>query len=125
MNVTIIVGLPGSGKTHRIEEIKKDGDIILDDFTSPELVDEAMKSNPSGLILSDPFFCDHSILEKVLRRVLDYTHGVKIEYFENDPQKALHNAAERENKQVNGLIKQLSRIYNPPPGAIKIYQKQN
>ena len=122
MKVTIIIGLPGSGKSYLIDKIARNH-TILDDFVSPEKIHMAL-SLRDDVIMADPYLCEPDILKKVIKIVEIYTSDIEYIYFENNKEKAIANAENR-GRGVKGLIHQLSTVYTPPENARKIFQKDD
>ena len=122
MKVTIIIGLPGSGKSYLINRIAKQH-TILDDFVSPDKIHMAL-SLGNDVIMADPYFCEKDILAKAVKIVEVYTSNIEYIYFENNKERAIANAENR-GRGVKGLIHQLSAIYKPPENARKIFQKND
>lgn len=120
MKVTIIIGLPGSGKSYLIDRIARQH-TILDDFVSPDKIHMAL-SLGDDVIMADPYFCEPDILAKAVKIVEVYTSNIEYIYFENDKEKAIA-LAENRGRGVKGLIHQLSVIYKPPENARKIFSK--
>jgi len=120
VKVTIIIGLPGSGKSYLISKMKKKH-TILDDFVSPDKIHMAL-SIGDDVIMADPYFCEPDILAKAIKIVEIYTYDIRYIYFENNKERAIANAENR-GRGVKGLIHQLSVIYNPPENARKIFHK--
>jgi GTPase SAR1 family protein len=93
----VILGLPGSGKSHLANKILKENPdmnyVIYDDFEFRECI---KKMGTENQILSDG-----SLLERPMEiwriKQTGESKGVDVEfmYFENDPEKALHNAKRR------------------------------
>lgn len=119
MQITLIIGLPGSGKTYLANQMTG---VVIDDITSldqlPNIVDK--------LIVTDVNFCDASILEKAEYILYERYEDVKIEriYFENNVTAARENVKYRnDGRNVEGTICRFKSIYNPPDDAKIINQK--
>ena len=110
MKITLIIGLPASGKT---EFAKKLDGFILDD---PKSLNDLPKY-VNHLIITDPNFCDSSILNSAISILLEKYKAYDIEiekiYFENDPIQCSINSKNRINKSVLNYISILSKIYVP------------
>ena len=69
------------------------------------------------LIITDPNFCDNSILKSAISILLEKYKAYDIEiekiYFENDPIQCSINSKNRINKSVLNYISILSKIYVP------------
>lgn len=110
MKITLVIGLPASGKTTYAKTL---GGFLVDDPKSikelPDFVDH--------LVITDPNFCMDSVLNEALLKLYEKydAHNVKIEriYFENDPIQCYKNAIARDSKMVSKYIKLLSLTYKP------------
>lgn len=122
MKVTIIIGLPGSGKSYLLDKIATNH-TVLDDFVSPEKIHMAL-SLRDDVMMADPFFCEPDILKRAVEIVELYTSNIEYIYFENNKERAIANAENR-GRGVKGLIHQLSATYKPPENARKIFQKDD
>lgn len=93
----VILGLPGSGKSHLANKILKENPdmnyVIYDDFEFRECIKKMGTENQIS--------ADGSLLERPgeIARIKQTgeSKGVDVEfmYFENDPEKSLHNAKRR------------------------------
>ena len=125
--VTLLVGLPGSGKTtvgnFFIEKHNTIGKgIFIDDIGV--LTQDAksyllnIDKEIDYIIISDVYFCKEKVLQAAKNLIIEIFSNVEVEilYFENNPEKCLYNVKEREkngdNRKVDGLIKLLSKDYN-------------
>lgn len=120
MKITLIIGLPGSGKTFLANELSG---IIVDDITSiDQLPDSANK-----LIITDVNFCDANIIERaeeMLRKRYDDVEIKRI-YFENDAVAARKNVEYRnDGRNVEGTIRRFEPIYQPPTDACVIWNQE-
>lgn len=118
MKITLIIGLPGSGKTYLAYTIC---DVVIDDITSlaqlPADVDE--------FVITDVNFCDASMINRAENILYRWHADVEIEriYFENDSTKARKNVEYRnDGRKVEGTIRRFERIYNPPATVLPIWQ---
>lgn len=125
--VTLLVGLPGSGKTtvgnFFIEKHNTIGKgIFIDDIGV--LTQDAksyllnIDKEIDYIIISDVYFCKEKVLQAAKNLIIEIFPNVEVEilYFENNPEKCLYNVKERgkngDNRKVEGLIKLLSKEYN-------------
>lgn len=114
MKITLIIGLPASGKTTYANTL---GGTVIDD---PQNLSEVKDNNCEHLIIVDPYFCRPNtveIAEVILRSMYNVESLEKI-YFENDPEQCLKNAKNRENKKVDIFINRYSETYEIPEGSI-------
>lgn len=105
MKATLIVGLPGSGKTY----LGKTFPYFIDDpkdLPNLELKDVA---------IADPNFCISSVRDSAIRYLEGLGFQVECLFFENDPQKCLHNVIIRnDGRVVESTIYNLSKLYHIP-----------
>jgi hypothetical protein len=109
MKITIIIGLPASGKTHYANTL---GIPVVDDPTSLEQLPES-----GDFVIVDPYFCNKLILGHAIKLLTTKYAGVHIsyQYFENDPVAAQRNAKLRnDGRKVDAFIDFLSKNYKPP-----------
>lgn len=108
MRITLIIGLPGSGKTYFAKTL---GGVLVDD---PSSLNELPKKC-DHLIITDPDFCNKNTLNScidILQLMYDDVTIEKI-YFDNDPIQCKKNASTRKDKIVDSYINYLSQIYIP------------
>lgn len=130
LTVSILIGLPGSGKTTYINQFAPKYNAIFDDILSPEDVIRFKNTciEFGGLIvIADCNLCNEKnlyVLEHILKNEIG--REVKIEkiYFENNPDACRANVSRRnDQRNVEGSIENLSRFYNPPKDAIRIWSE--
>lgn len=132
MRVEVIVGLPASGKTHLIREMKKlevyrDFLVIddVDEVTYPLLMEGLQRRE--SLIIADSYLCS-TAARKACERLINKSKPEYIgwTYFSNDKEQCLINSRreERRGKKVEGLIEFLSDQYSIPKEAkeIEVYK---
>jgi GTPase SAR1 family protein len=109
--IVIIIGLPGSGKTHLLKEYYKNGkngykiydDIDLSMFEdhSKYLITNLKKGN--NVCISQPLFTVFDLFIQFLNDYFyDYTKitdNIEVILFENNPQKAINNLIEAQKKE--------------------------
>lgn len=99
----IIVGLPGSGKTHLAKEIQ--GYIhtihLFDDPMKGDQKDivEVMKSG-KDIIMSDPWMCDARYRSLAETAFKGWDYEITWVFFENNKEKCLRNLAHRDDDRV-------------------------
>ena len=108
MKITLVIGLPASGKT---TYAKKLGGFLIDD---PKHLDE-LPDVCEHLVIVDPFFCILHILDNAIFKLKEKYGECDITkiYFENDPDQCCNNADSREEKHVKRFIKAVSFEYEP------------
>ena len=122
MKITLIIGLPGSGKTWLANELAEPTTAIIDDITSlDQLPDDAEE-----LIITDVNFCDSTILNQATAILRERYGSISIErvYFENDAALARQNVERRnDGRNVEGTIRRFESIYQPPVNAWRIWRE--
>jgi len=104
MLITLIIGLPSSGKTTYAKTLNG---FLVDDPKSvkelPEMCDH--------LVITDPNFCVKNALNNAIKYLQEkyQTNNIKKIYFENNPQQCLKNC--KKEKPVENYIKYLSTQY--------------
>jgi len=109
MRITLIIGLPASGKTTYAKTL---GGFLLDD---PQSVNE-LPLECDHLVITDPNFCISTNLDKaisILKKKYGESTVIDRIYFENDPIQCYKNAVKRIDKPVTSSIKALSSVYIP------------
>lgn len=125
---TIIIGLPGSGKTTLAKSMLNHQNILLDDLSMDmhEGVVRFAQSNKKNVIITDPRLC--GVAEEQIAQVIRRYFGNDSEqfdfefiYFENDPEACLVNA-KRDPKPggAESFIKMMTKYYTIPEGAVTI-----
>jgi len=119
--LTLIVGLPGSGKTYLGEEIStKTGATFIDD---PK---EVSVPNSGDVVISDCFFCRSQTLESAIEKLSPNFDKVAVIYFENDPVACRKNVEFRDDgREVSSFITISSEKYFPPSNAIPVWNKES
>lgn len=134
--LTIIVGLPGAGKSNRVSELRDvTSGICVEDFMKDsiehsqqfihsqhyqQLIDDLQ--NGKDCVVADIAFCNTGRRTEAEQVVVHAVPGVTIEYefFENDPAKCGINALHRNRRNVDEELQKiddLSAEYDIPPGA--------
>lgn len=123
MKITLIIGLPGSGKTYLANELSTSQSVVVDDITS---IDQ-LPIDVNELIITDVNFCDDQILRRATKMLCDLYVDVEIDYiyFENDSTAARKNVVYRDDdRNVEGTICRFEKIYNPPKSARAIWNQE-
>lgn len=124
MKIIIIVGLPGSGKTHLAKRLSQEiPSIVVDDLINPQkiwdAIDVAEQKGINQIILSDPYFCLPNIQKDLTEIFKNY--NLEWIYFENNLAKCQKNVKYREslddNRNVDITLKYLSKQYLIPISA--------
>jgi len=137
----LVVGLPGSGKTHLLkhefsdstkyiifDDVKANAVLNCSDFTYsqhyPDIINE-MKSSTKHIVISDIDFCNYEKYKRI-RDILNwwinemkYRYSIKLIVFENAPDKCINNVEKQigkdEKSRTNrkAMINRYSQIYDP------------
>jgi len=120
---TLIVGLPGSGKSHLAERIASldatANTVIFDDMKMSDL-EQARDTIKSGrnIVLTHPQLCVTSIRETAKITIEAWGGEVDFLYFTNDPDACLANVKRRnDGRKVEMFIRDLSKDYKIPDDA--------
>jgi hypothetical protein len=134
----VIVGLPGSGKTYEAKRLEKQIGkcTFFDDYSKNNIGFDALINSikmSENVIITDPYLCISRNLDRLLE-IFDENQGdndysCDIRYFNNDPEQCWINASNRDvtgEKETSGLIRYLSKQYNPPLGkynSLKVWSE--
>lgn len=122
MIITLVIGLPGSGKTTFVRNTKQSTDVCVDDPTNLNKVYQlcdAAYSVGNNVYISDPKLCVGSILRDAvtLLKKRYTTAAFQFIFFENNPEQCIANARARLKsepyKTTENLIIKLSSQYRP------------
>lgn len=117
--IHLIVGLPGSGKTHYALSVLGHLPLVDDIREQDELLPDTQE-----FVIIDPNFCDEKILENA-KQILTFFYPnaeFEIVYFENNPDACRANVARRDDgRNVTGTIERFAPLYNPPADALKVW----
>lgn len=109
----LVVGLPGSGKTHYALGLQAQGWLMVDDIT--DLSDLPPAQPGLRVVITDPNFCVTSVRQAAQAVCAQIYHTVDCVFFENCVTKCEVNVAHRaDGRRVQGLLRSLSRIYEIP-----------
>jgi hypothetical protein len=76
-------------------------------------------------LISHPVFCEEKVRNKLTSDLIEAGYEVDYVYFENNPKQCLENAKRRIEKKVDGYIKYLSSVYNPPWIDVEVWEEEN
>lgn len=107
--ITLIIGLPASGKSHLLNSMS--ADVKIDD---PK-IDVIFPEFKEHMIIADSAFCNDHTLQNAIKLLNSKYENIEMTfiYFENNPVQCLINAKNRTNKIVDNYIKHLTKNYNP------------
>jgi hypothetical protein len=126
VKITMIVGLPGSGKSHLGRRmVEGDADAtFLDDLSVIGGIDALRRAisvpGIENIVIADAFLCRRHDRARAREWLRDNASGYEVEwvYFENDPGKCRANVLRRDAggdaRRVDELIGELSRFYAIP-----------
>ena len=121
--VTLITGLPGSGKTHLAKEIvEHTGAVLFDDITVDDIpaLKEVVAAERDAVV-TDPHLCNPGTLRTARGLLVDMGAEVEVICFTNEPEACYANVQRRDDgRKVNGMIRDMSTIYEVPEFAVKV-----
>jgi predicted kinase len=119
--ITLLIGLPGSGKSEYIKKTFNNGEYtVVDD--PRKAADIPLEFN-KHLIIADCHLCREQAMDGFKTFADKNFPDVKINYvyFENNPEQCLKNAAFRnDGRIVEPTIRHMSKTYKIPEGVIAI-----
>lgn len=140
--ITIITGLPGSGKTTTTNKFQHHGVKVFDDYLHKTIGNELGRPDLAkhrttliealiagqDCIVTDIQLCDAATLEKMVADIRIHVPEVIInkEYFCNDPEQCRQNVLSSYNPSEHRLdmISRYSPGYLPPKSAKDVYRPQ-
>lgn len=132
-NITVIIGLPGSGKSHLGRTMSANsGKPFFDDcLTDFGVWDKVLASVANGIdcIIADPGLCIDYVKRRALNEIVDTsnsTNSFHFIYFANEPEVCARNLKDRKDgREVSArFAKDLSKWYTIPTGfsAVKCFE---
>lgn len=134
VKVTLIAGLPGSGKSHLLTKMESyDSRLrVMDDISINRdflpsidryLQYEVKVLSTRHLVLSDPLLVSSVYRQSLIKALV--SRGMEIDeidliLFDNDPEQCLINSMNRPGKPVAGLILQLTKEYDSSSLVIEV-----
>lgn len=117
MEIILIIGLPGSGKTHFAKSMLLPGDFFIDDvMRNKEIITGLDVSQYSRVIMTDPAcLVSRSDIENKLISWFGTDHDYQIIAFDNDPEIAWTNLRARgDGRQISKpFFDMLAKVYRP------------
>lgn len=117
INVTIIVGLPGSGKSTFALKLMNDNNFLIDDFSlNRHLLEDFKKKGMKELVITDPLLCETTI-ERAEKKLKLFLKSENVEFkwilFENDLSNCWTNVFNRnDDREISyNFVKELSKKY--------------
>lgn len=122
MQCLLIIGLPGSGKTHLAQNYISKGFELIDDPRDKNRINYCIK-NKIDIVITDPHLCSVSNRKKAIDYLELAGYNVKCLFFENNIEKCKNNLKFRnDGKVIDGLE---SFRYVIPVGEIVMTIWQN
>lgn len=112
--VTIIVGLPGSGKTYLANHFAQQHNAVVFDDIVREDIPRLLTALAAGqdCVVTDPHLCDEAQRKACATMVAE--HDTQWVFFANDPDACLRNVAQRnDGRVVTKTILQYAKLYAP------------
>ena len=131
--ITLIVGLPGSGKTTLAQSMLNSDTFLIDDPSrNKHIFQEAVESLKSNIIICDPLLTFTKVDSVISFLKRKFGNDVDFEwiYFDNDPDQAWENHEHRNLTEYRNLNKrgfeEMSKKYIIPNGAtvIPVYRSK-
>ncbi len=122
MKALLLIGLPGSGKSHLANERYRGWEwVIIDDPTDKALIKRCRDFN---LCICDPHLCDEGKRNKCIQYLEQLGYCIECKYFENDEEKCRKNIEFRNDGRSIGNFRSFN--YSIPEGAktIRIWTKE-
>ena len=131
IDVYVVIGLPGSGKTSYGRYLSEQVGAELFDDCLLDLAawEKAVAHIAAGhsCVLIDPRFCDTAVFAELNKR-LSNIEGVELNivlrYFKNEPDVCVANASQRDKPVAEWFILHLSKTYCPPEEALPCYRQE-
>ena len=132
-SITLLVGLPGSGKSTIGQQMAESNNaLFIDDISlliksdAPEYI--ANRANELGkkhIIISDVNFCIDKIRNTAISQLeLAFNMRTNVIFFENSPDKCLKNIERRislgDKRKVKNLVKMLADEYKIPKDSLPL-----
>jgi len=122
---TVLVGLPGSGKSYFLECHSYDS--VFDDCgRDASIKDQIIKMpNNTTVALADPTFCIESTRNSVVSFLAKNGFIVDLVFWENNPERAISNVKNRNDGRAvsEEYVAMLSKQYTPPTNCRIIYSR--
>ena len=131
VDVTFLVGLPGSGKTKYADQVFK-GAVIADDahrIKDITKVVQAAIADKKHCVIIDPLLCYQHIRRSAEVWLKEHKFLADWIYFANEPQACIENVLRRQAngdaRKVLGFIQDATKGYAPPTNAkvIPVYRR--
>ena len=121
LEIIIVVGLPGSGKTTYVQNTyNKDNILIIDDFNNNQDKVGELSKKHEKLVIIDPLLCLNFIrkekVESMFKSLVekDFVANFSWHVFENDLKSCLENIKGRDNRVISkNFVINLSKEYKP------------
>ena len=124
-SIILLIGLPGSGKTHYGNSLISSKNKFIDDIKEFSSISDALKEYDE-LIVSDPYLCIDYYRECAVKLFKENFPEISLKwiFWENNPEKAYKNVVNRNDGRVisKNFVFDLSKKYNPPNITFNVYE---
>ncbi len=121
-SVTLLIGLPGSGKSHFGTALAEGLSRPFLDDASPDTIKEQLSIGES-FIFAHPWLCLETERKLITGWIVSFDMEFIELFWENAPEKCFRNVAHRaDGRNVKQTIKSLSKRYHPPDNAMTVWQ---
>jgi predicted kinase len=119
LKAVLLIGLPGSGKTHFAQNnYVPNGFVLLDDPNDVDLLIFKGQDLPEKFVVTDPHFCKEEARNAATIFFEDFGYDVEHIYFENSPEKCRKNIEHRNDGRVIGDFRNYN--YTIPKGVVPL-----
>lgn len=126
MKFIMVVGLPGSGKTHFAKSLMNDDSFFIDDPKDfqKDVLDRINLTNSKRIIIADPWLCLETVRDKAIQLILTNYPNAEISwiFFENNYAACVANIIRRklqnDHREIGSQLDFLQKNYKIPTSAL-------